>query len=85
MAMQTMTKTLRQALRESELTVYAVAKATGMQTDSLYRFLEERSSLRLDLADRLAQFFGLELRKAASKAASKGSGRKGQGNGKHRK
>ena len=78
--MRTMSETLREALRKSTLTVYAVAKATGLQTDSLYRFLDGRTSLRLDLADRLAEFLGFELRKPAKRSTSG----KGRGHGKHR-
>ena len=58
----TMTELLRQALTEAE-SVRAVAKATGVQQASLVRFLKGQQSLRLDMADKLAAYFGIECRR----------------------
>jgi plasmid maintenance system antidote protein VapI len=55
----TMTELLRQALIEADNN-YAVAKATGVQKTSLIRFRRGEQSLRLDMADRLAAYFGIE-------------------------
>ena len=63
----TMTDLLRQALAEAE-SVRAVCRATGLQPSALTRFMQG-TSLRLDLADRLAAHFGIECRR---KAKSKG-------------
>ena len=60
---QAMTEALRKALAESGESLYAVAKATGLNEDSLSRFLRGRQSLRLDLADRLAAHLGIEVRR----------------------
>ncbi len=57
----TMTELLREALTEAD-SLYAVAKATGVQKASLIRFVSGRQSLRLDIADRLATFFNIESR-----------------------
>ena len=52
---------LRRALREAE-SIRAVAKATSVQYASLVRFVNGRQSLRLDMADKLAAYFGIECR-----------------------
>ncbi len=62
--MRTMTDTLRKAIRESGLSLYAIAAATGVKRPSLSRFMAETQSLRLDKADALAKFFKLELKPA---------------------
>ena len=52
---------LRKAIRESELPLQAIEKATGVDRNSLARFLDGRTSLRLNKAGVLANFFGLDL------------------------
>ena len=64
--MPTMTSLLRQALRDAE-SVRVVAKATGVQQASLVRFMNGEQSLRLDMADRLAAYFGIECRREVSR------------------
>ena len=59
---QTMTNVLRQAIVESGVTHSDLERATGVQRASIMRFIRGTSSLRLDMADRLAAYFGLELR-----------------------
>ena len=59
-----MTELLRQALSEVE-SIRAVAKATGLDNASLSRFVNGERSLRLDLADRLAEYFEIECRRKA--------------------
>lgn len=56
----TMTGLLRQALTEAR-SLYAVSKATGVQKTSLIRFLRGEQSLRLDMADRLAEYFAITV------------------------
>ena len=58
----TMSQALRKAIIESGLAHIALERATGVQRASIMRFVRGESSLRLDLADQLAMFFGLELR-----------------------
>ena len=41
----------------------ALSRETGVARASIQRFIDERQSLRLDMADRLAAFFGLSLQK----------------------
>ena len=57
----TMSDTLRQTIRESGIPLLTLAEATGVQRASIGRFVSESQSLRLDCADKLAEFFGLEL------------------------
>ena len=56
-----MTDTLKQAIRESGLPLLTLAAETGIERTSLMRFARGDQSLRLDIADRLAAYFGLEL------------------------
>ena len=65
-----MTETLRQAIREAGLPMLTLATETGIQRASLIRFARGDQSLRLDIADRLAVYFGLELQ--PTKATGKG-------------
>jgi transcriptional regulator with XRE-family HTH domain len=57
----TMSDTLRAAVRDSGLSQYEISHATGILATSLGRFMRGETSLRLDKADALAEFFGLEL------------------------
>lgn len=68
--MTTMTETLKRTIRESGLSLYAIAAATGLKRPSLSRFMAGMQSLRLDMADRLAAYFELELRPAKRKGRS---------------
>lgn len=60
---ETMSETLRRAIVESGESYRSLATATGLTRASLQRFVDGRQSLRLDLADRLAAHYGLELMK----------------------
>ncbi len=60
--MITMTDTLRKAVRRSKRSLYAIAAGAKVKRPSLSRFMAGTQSLRLDMADRLAGYFGLELR-----------------------
>jgi transcriptional regulator with XRE-family HTH domain len=56
-----MTDVLQQAIQDSGLTLYRIAKDTGIVGTSLLRFTQGETSLRLDKADVLAEYLGLEL------------------------
>lgn len=58
---KTMTDVLRQAIRDSGLPMLTLANETGIERASLIRFTRGDQSLRLDIADKLAVYFGLEL------------------------
>jgi hypothetical protein len=58
---KTMTDVLRDRLNAMP-SIRAVARECGMNRASLHRFALGIRSLRLDLADKLAEYFKLELR-----------------------
>jgi plasmid maintenance system antidote protein VapI len=67
-AARPLTETLRWAVIESGKSYKALERETGVLRQSLMKFASAEQSLRLDMADRLAAYFGLELR-------AKGKGR----------
>jgi plasmid maintenance system antidote protein VapI len=54
---------LRRTIAESGISYNALQRDTGVTRASIMRFVRGDQSIRLDMADRLASFFGLELRK----------------------
>jgi plasmid maintenance system antidote protein VapI len=58
---QSMTELLRAALRDAP-SLNQVEQATGLKRQALAKFLRGEQSLRLDLADKLAEYFGIESR-----------------------
>ena len=53
---------LRQAVRESELTRYAISVKTGIDQGTLCRFIRGERGMSLDSVDRLMDCLGLEIR-----------------------
>ncbi|MCK4340737.1 MAG: hypothetical protein KAY37_03315 [Phycisphaerae bacterium] len=64
----TITKLLREALAGAE-SFAAVERATGVKRQSLMKFARGEQSLRLDIADRLAAYFGIECRRVRRRKA----------------
>jgi len=63
-AAKTMTDLLREAMNEPGApSLTSIAEATGTQRASLIRFRRGDSSLRLDIADRIAEHLGIECRR----------------------
>lgn len=58
-----MTDALRQAILASGMTFKALERETGVKRQSLMKFVRGEQSLRLDLADKLAAYFGIEARR----------------------
>lgn len=58
----TLTEALKAAIEQSGLTRYRIAKDTGITEASLCRFMQGETSLRLDKADLLVTYLGLELK-----------------------
>jgi len=52
---------LRAAIQDSGLSAYRISKDTGLVVTSIIRFVDGETSLRLDKADVLAEYLGLEL------------------------
>jgi transcriptional regulator with XRE-family HTH domain len=63
----TMTDTLKAAIEQSGVSRYRIAQDTGILETSLSRFMRGETSLRLDKADVLAEYLGLELVKRKAK------------------
>ena len=57
------TAVLRKAIAESGHSFRHFEMQTGVKRQSLMKFMREEQSLRLDLADKVAQYLGLELTK----------------------
>lgn len=60
----TMTEALRKRARD-EGALLPIAEQAKMEKASLYRFVRGDTSLRLDIADRLAEVLGVEVRLVA--------------------
>jgi plasmid maintenance system antidote protein VapI len=58
------TDLLRRTIVESGLPYLTLERKTGVARAGIMRFVRGDQSLRLDMADRLAAFFGLELQHA---------------------
>lgn len=52
---------LRKAITDSGLAHIAIERGTGVRRQCIMRFMRGERSLRLDIADRLAAFFGLAV------------------------
>lgn len=62
---------LRRAILDSGLPLLRIANETGIQRASLSRFVRGKNSLRLDVADKLSAYFGLELTTTENKPTTK--------------
>jgi hypothetical protein len=58
----TMTDLLRQSIADSGMSFIGIERETGILRQSLMKFVRSEQSLRLDLADKLAAYFGIECR-----------------------
>lgn len=65
------TETLRAAINASELSFLALAKETGVLRQSLMPFARGEAGINADAADKLAVYFGLELRPVKPKREGK--------------
>lgn len=59
---KTMTELLRESIKDAD-SLRGIETATGIKRASLRKFVNGEQSLRLDLADRLAEYFGIESRR----------------------
>ena len=60
---QTLSETLRQAIVNSELSQYRIAKESGVGAGILSRFVNGERELKLDTADKICKVLGLSLTK----------------------
>ncbi len=61
----TMTEALRDAIKEGGVSFKGLERETGVLRQSLMKFARGEQSLRLDAADKLAQFFGIQVTRKA--------------------
>lgn len=54
---------LRKTIAESGVPLLVLERKTGVTRASIRRFVERKQFLRLDVADKLAAYFGLALEK----------------------
>jgi hypothetical protein len=64
---QPITDVLRKAIADSGVTFIGLERATGVLRQSLMRFARGEGCLRGDAYDKLAAFFGLELKPKAKR------------------
>ena len=73
------TELLRRTINDSGIPFLTLEQETGVLRQSLMKFSRGESTIHLDAADKLAEYFGLELRpstrKATTKASPKGKGK----------
>ena len=53
---------LKAAIRTADLTIYRIAKDSGVDYSTIYRFVSGERSMDFDSAARIATYLGLELR-----------------------
>jgi plasmid maintenance system antidote protein VapI len=58
---ESLTEVLRRTIVECGDSYKSLSRETGVARASIQRFVDGRQSIRLDVADRLAEFFGLVL------------------------
>lgn len=56
-------RTIAQAVEGGATSLLSIERETGVSRASIRRFLNGERTLRLDVADKLAEHFGLELRR----------------------
>ena len=63
---QPISEILRVAINASELSFLALERETGVLRQSLMPFARGEAGINIDAADKLATYFGLELRPATN-------------------
>lgn len=58
---KSVSRALRTAIRDRQMTAYATAKQAGVSVDAVQRFLNEERGLNLETVDKLAQSLDLTL------------------------
>ncbi len=63
----TMTGALLEVIADSELSFKAIERETGVARQSLMKFVRGEQSLRLDIADKLANYFRIQFTRRKAK------------------
>ena len=66
-----LTSQLRQAIADSGLSFYRIAKEIDVSYAVVYRFAAEQRNINLETADRLAELFGMRLTRPKRIAAKR--------------
>lgn len=57
------TAQLRSAIKDSGATLYRIAKDSGVSYAVVHRFASGERQIKLDAADKLAEYFGMKMTK----------------------
>lgn len=68
---KTLSEMMQQAIRDSGLSLYALAKLSGVDSGQLTRFMAGERDFTLSTADRLCDVLGLELQRVAKASGAK--------------
>lgn len=71
---QPISDALKNAIEASGLSIKALERETGVSRQSMMHFMRGTRTLRLDIADKLAAFFKLNVGPATTKSAPKRKG-----------
>lgn len=71
---QPITDALKKAIEASGMSIKALERETGVSRQSMMHFMRGTRTLRLDIADKLAAFFKLNVGPATTKSAVKRKG-----------
>ena len=66
--MKSISETLRDHITASQESYHTIAEAIGISDGILSRFMREERSMNLATAEKLAEYFGLELRPVRKKS-----------------
>jgi plasmid maintenance system antidote protein VapI len=66
-----LTDTLRKAIDEADVTLYRLAKDAGLDFSAVSRFYHGERSLTLESADKLAEYFNLEVKQKGKSRGKK--------------
>jgi plasmid maintenance system antidote protein VapI len=64
---QPITEALKNTIEASGMSIKALQRETGVTRQSIMHFMRGTRTLRLDIADKLASYFGLDLQPAKPK------------------
>jgi hypothetical protein len=67
----TLTEALKASLAKAKESGYELERQTGVNRLTIARFMRGETSLRLDCADKLAAFFGIEITLPKEKSKAK--------------
>ena len=69
--MEKLSEQVRRAIRESEYSCYAIAKATGVDKSTISRFMSGKRTLSMACMDRIGAFLGLKIVRAKRRKGHK--------------